>query len=170
MSDKEVTAYTVSVQGEDVELPSHYNPMEDSGEYMNIKQLAYFRKKLLDWKKQLEEDTDATLKTISEDAMNKKSSEEGDMADDEVEVLTQLRSRDRYRKLIHKIDNALLRIETGNYGYCEKSGEEIGIKRLLARPIATLSIEMQKLHERDEDAKEDAEYTNRIMEEDSSVE
>lgn len=156
-------ATLVNINGEDVCLSSDYDPLKDSGQYMNKMQLAFFKQKLLEWKRHLELKTEETISNMSADSMLKKSSEEGDMADDEVEVLTQLRSRDRSRKLIHKIDDALVAIETGDYGYCEKSGEPIGIKRLLARPIATLTIEMQKLHEEDEDTKEEAEYDHKIM-------
>ena len=153
----------IRLGNEDVMVPSSYNPLTDKDVYMNKTQLGFFKKILLDWKKGLEEKTLETIESLGQEKIDKISSEDGDRADDEVETLTVLRTRDRYRKLMNKIDAAILKIETGNYGYCEKSGEEIGIKRLLARPIATLCIAMQKLHEQDEDAKEDAEYNNKII-------
>ncbi|MBL0725793.1 MAG: RNA polymerase-binding protein DksA [Alphaproteobacteria bacterium] len=156
--------FVIKVQSEDVEIPAGYNPLKDNGKYMNKLQLAYFKKILLNWKEELAIKTIETIKNLSQNRIDKRSAEYGDRTDDEVETLTTLRSRDRYRKLMGKIDAAILRIETGKYGYCEQNNEEIGIKRLIARPVATLSIEMQRLHEESEDMKEDAEYQQKIME------
>ena len=115
---------------------------------MNPRMREYFRKKLLAWRKELLEDTGETLLKLKNDTVP-----EPDIADraaTETERSVELRTRDRARKLISKIDAAIERIEDGSYGYCEETGEPIGIKRLEARPIATLSIEAQERHERHE--------------------
>lgn len=126
-------------------LKSGYNP-SDTESYMNQTQLEFFRKKLLDWREQLLEDSHKTLEHLKES----KSSESEAVARGTLESNTgiELKTRDRYRKLIKKIDNSLIKIETGTYGYCEETGEEIGLKRLEARPVATLCIEAQERHER----------------------
>ncbi|WP_203414772.1 RNA polymerase-binding protein DksA [Entomobacter blattae] len=113
---------------------------------MNPNQLEYFRQKLLHWKKELIGEANETLASLSEGGIL-----EADLADRatvETDRALELRTRDRARKLISKIDMALERIEDGSYGYCEETGEPIGIKRLEARPIATLSIEAQERHEK----------------------
>lgn len=128
-----------------IELPASYVPSEDE-EYMNPLQLEYFRQKLVAWREQLLRE--------SEDVINQLQNEnwqEADMADRvavEMDAALELRTRERYRKLIKKIDAALERIQDGSYGYCAETGQEIGLKRLEARPIATLSIEAQEQHER----------------------
>jgi DnaK suppressor protein len=109
-------------------------------------QQEYFRQKLLAWKAELLKESNETLNHLQEESLS-----EPDIADRaslETDRALELRTRDRERKLISKIDEALLRIEDGTYGYCEETGEPIGIKRLEARPIATLSIEAQERHER----------------------
>ena len=112
---------------------------------MSSSQLAYFRDKLLSWRERLVRESNETLEQLREE-----NSRETDFLDqgasDAIKALT-FRTRDRYRKLIKKIDDALGRIRVGTYGYCEETGEEIGIKRLEARPIATLSLEAQEWHE-----------------------
>ncbi len=128
-----------------IELPEGYRPSEDE-EYMNPMQLEYFRRKLLAWKKELMEESDSTLNHLREE--NWQEPDISDRATLESDAALELRTRDRYRKLINKIDKALNRIADGTYGYCEETGEEIGIKRLEARPIATLTIEAQEKHER----------------------
>jgi DnaK suppressor protein len=160
--------YTTTIQEEQITIPSNYSPIDDNGEYMNKKQLAYFKQILQVWRESLISKTKETMEYLSEDSIGRRSSEEGDLATEEVEILTGLRTRDRYRKLVHKIDQALLKIETGEYGYCEESGEEIGINRLLARPIATLCIAMQHKHEQEEDRKEEAEYNHEIITEEEA--
>ncbi len=113
---------------------------------MNPIMLEYFRKKLLRWRAELLEESSETLQHLQEDNLH-----EPDIADRaslETDRSLELRTRDRERKLISKIDEALLRIEDGSYGYCEETGEPISLKRLEARPIATLSIEAQERHER----------------------
>lgn len=128
-------------------LPPGYRPSEDEP-FMNPRQRVYFRQKLLNWKEEILRQTRETLLGLHED-----SSQHADLADratSETDRALELRARDRQRKLISKIDAALARIEDGSYGYCEETGEPIGLKRLDARPIATLSLEAQERHERRE--------------------
>lgn len=129
---------------ERVELPKGYKPSSKE-EYMNNLQLEYFRQKLLNWKEELLDESRETLDHLREE--NWQEPDVNDRASVETEASLELRTRDRYRKLIDKIDSALRRIDGGAYGYCEETGEEIGLKRLDARPIATLSIEAQERHE-----------------------
>jgi RNA polymerase-binding transcription factor len=126
-------------------LPPGYRPSEDE-EFMNPVQREYFRQKLLRWRAELLAESNATLQQLKEESLA-----EADIADRatlETDRYTELRTRDRERKLISKIDAALLRIDDGTYGYCEETAEPIGIRRLEARPIATLSLEAQERHER----------------------
>ena len=130
-----------------VDLPSNYRPSEDEP-FMNERQLAYFRLKLLTWREEILHETNETLKHLQED-----TTPEPDIADRataETERTLELRTRDRQRKLIAKIDAALRRIEDGSYGYCEVTGDPISLKRLEARPIATMTLEAQERHERRE--------------------
>ena len=127
------------------QLPSEYLFSENEP-YMNPRQLAYFRQKLLQWRAELLSESDRTREQMREEKLR-----ETDLVDQgfsETESAFELRTRDRYRKLIKKIDAALERIEDGSYGFCEETGEEIGLKRLDARPIATLCVEAQERHER----------------------
>ena len=127
------------------ELPPDYRPSEDE-EFMNPLQLEYFRQKLLRWRAELLAESSETLLHLKEESLS-----EPDIADRatlETDRFTELRTRDRERKLISKIDEALQRIENGTYGYCEETDEPIGVRRLDARPIATLSLEAQERHER----------------------
>lgn len=128
-----------------VDLPHDYKPSE-SEEYMNSYQLEYFRRKLLKWKADLLSESMQTVEHLKEENWNEPDL--NDRASIETETTFELRTRDRYRKLIDKIDAALLRIAKGTYGYCDDTGEPIGVKRLEARPVATLSIEAQERHER----------------------
>lgn len=128
-----------------VELPADYRPSSDEP-YMNNNHLAYFRQKLLDWRESLIQESQETLNHLREDSES--VGDEIDRANQESEHTLELRTRDRYRKLLAKIDQALKRIENGTYGYCDDTGEEIGLKRLEARPIATLSLEAQEKRER----------------------
>jgi DnaK suppressor protein len=128
-----------------VTLPPDYRPSDDEP-FMNELHREYFRQKLLSWRNELLREADETLQHLQEGG-----AQEADIADratTETDRSLELRTRDRARKLIAKIDAALQRIEDGAYGYCEETGEPIGIKRLEARPIATLSIEAQERHER----------------------
>ena len=115
---------------------------------MNAKQREYFRNRLLSWREELLQESSATLENLQEDQTP--AADLADRATIEADRSIELRTRDRERKLIAKIDAALTRIEDGSYGYCEETAEPIGIKRLEARPIATLSIEAQERHERRE--------------------
>ena len=113
---------------------------------MNAKQREYFRQRLLRWKRELVRDTSQTLLSLQEDSLQ--APDIADRASAETDRAVELRTRDRERKLVQKIDEALGRIEHGEYGYCEETGEPIGLRRLEARPIATLSLEAQERHER----------------------
>jgi DnaK suppressor protein len=128
-------------------IPEDYRPSEDEP-FMNERQRAYFRQKLLSWRDEILRSTKETLLHLQTD-----SAQHADIADratSETERALELRARDRQRKLIAKIDAALERLEDGTYGYCEETGEPISLKRLDARPIATLSVEAQERHERRE--------------------
>lgn len=115
-------------------------------DYMNAKQLAYFKEKLLNWRAELEKESIETLHNLQEQAQNE--ADINDRASSETDRSFELRTRDRGRKLIMKINEALVRIEEGDYGYCEETGVPIGLPRLEARPIATLCLEAQERHER----------------------
>ncbi len=128
-----------------ITLPPDYRPSEPE-EFMNPIQVEYFRQKLLRWRADLIKEADGTLASLSEGGI--READITDRASVETDRALELRTRDRARKLIAKIDQALARIEAGTYGYCEETGEPIGLKRLEARPIATLSIEAQERHER----------------------
>jgi len=126
-------------------LPPDYRPT-DSEQFMNDYQREYFRQKLLAWRSELLKEAEETLENLQEG--NLQEPDLADRASAEMERALELRTRDRARKLIAKIDSALERIDRGTYGYCEETDEPIGIKRLEARPIATLSLEAQERHER----------------------
>jgi DnaK suppressor protein len=128
-----------------VTLPPDYRPSDDE-EFMNPQQVEYFRLKLLRWRADLLREADGTLASLSEGGIHE--ADITDRASVETDRALELRTRDRARKLVAKIDQALVRVETGAYGFCEETGEPIGLKRLEARPIATLSIEAQERHER----------------------
>jgi len=124
-----------------------YRPRDDEP-FMNKRQLAYFRNKLLAWKEDILRESRETISNLQTDTEN--HPDLADRATSESDRALELRTRDRQRKLIAKIDAALRRIEDGSYGYCEETGEPIGLPRLDARPIATLSLEAQERHERRE--------------------
>ncbi len=126
-------------------LPPDYRPSDDE-EFMSPLQVEYFRQKLLRWRAELLANSAETLRSLQEESLLKPDLT--DRASLETERAIELRTRDRERKLISKIDAALGRLEDGTYGYCEETDEPIGIRRLEARPIATLSIEAQERHER----------------------
>src|ERR671926_669510 len=126
-------------------LPPDYRPSEDE-EFMNPLQLEYFRQKRLRWRAELLAESSGTLQHLKEESLLKPDLT--DRASLETERAIELRTRDRERKLISKIDAALTRIDSGTYGYCEETEQPIGVRRLEARPIATLSIEAQERHER----------------------
>jgi DnaK suppressor protein len=126
-------------------LPPDYRPSDDE-EFMNPLQIEYFRQKLLRWRAELLADSTGTLRHLQEESLLKPDLT--DRASLETERAIELRTRDRERKLISKIDAALQRIDTGTYGFCEETDQPIGVRRLEARPIATLTIEAQERHER----------------------
>ncbi len=132
---------------QEVFLPDNYSPAEDEP-FMNDRQLEYFRRKLMNWKTELMEGSRDTIESLQDGTRNipdviDRSSEETDRA-------LELRTRDRARKLVSKIDAALRRIDEGEFGYCSVTGDPISLKRLDARPIATMSLEAQEKHERRE--------------------
>lgn len=128
-------------------LEASYTPSNDE-EFMSPRQLEYFRAKLEGWKAEILEGSKSTINNLQEDSSS--LPDIVDRASAESDKALELRTRDRQRKLISKIDAALRRIESGTYGYCDETGEPIGLKRLEARPTATLSLEAQERHERRE--------------------
>ncbi|MEN8236933.1 MAG: RNA polymerase-binding protein DksA [Pseudomonadota bacterium] len=128
-------------------LAPDYKPSKDEA-YMNPMMIAYFKKKLVDWRRDLLEGSTDTIHTLQ--AETREEPDVADRASAETDRAIELRTRDRERKLISKIDEALQRIASGSYGYCEETGEPIGVARLEARAIATLSLEAQERHERKE--------------------
>lgn len=128
-----------------VELPADYKPSLDD-DYMNPQQLEYFRRKLIAWRVTLMQEAQETLDNLR-DQSYQEVGDEADRANRESEHGLELRTRDRYRKLLRKIEQALERIDDGSYGYCEDTGDPIGVLRLEARPIATLSIDAQERRE-----------------------
>ena len=135
-----------------MELPAGYRPSE-SEPFMNERQREYFRRKLTGWKEDILRESRETIQNLQ--AETTPHADLADRASTEAERQLELRTRDRQRKLIAKIDSALRRLEDGSYGFCEESGEPISLKRLDARPIATLSIEAQERHERIEKVSRD---------------
>ncbi len=133
-------------------LPQNYRPTEKEL-FMNPMQQEYFRQKLLQWKHELLDESNQTLQNMTEETLAQPDL--ADRATAETDRALELRTRDRYRKLISKIDSALRRLEEDTYGYCEETGEPISLKRLEARPIATLTVEAQERHERMERTKRD---------------
>ncbi|MCF8494339.1 MAG: RNA polymerase-binding protein DksA [Rickettsiaceae bacterium] len=129
---------------EKIILPAGYKPSENE-EYMNSMQLEYFRQKLQTWREELLEESRDTLDHLKEENWNEPDLT--DRASVETETSIELRTRDRYRKLIDKIEHTIVKINKNDYGYCEETGEKIGLRRLEARPVATLCIEAQMRHE-----------------------
>ena len=128
-------------------LPKNYKPTQKE-KFMNAKMKEYFRQKLVVWKNELLKESSQTLNNLQTE--NEAKPDITDRASEEIDRSFELRTRDRERKLINKIDAALQRIEDGSYGYCDETGDPISIKRLEARPVATLSLEAQEMHERAE--------------------
>ncbi len=135
-----------------INLPPDYKPSADE-EYMNERQLEYFRQKLITWRDELVAASENTLQNLKENSLQE--TDLNDRASTETDQFLDLRTRDRMRKLIKKIEAALKRIEDGTYGYCEETGEPIGLGRLEARPVTTLCIEAQERHERKEKTQAD---------------
>jgi DnaK suppressor protein len=147
LSSKTLNSKKTRGRNGNVALPEGYRPSENEP-FMNERHRVYYRNKLVAWKEEIIRQNRETLLVLHED-----SAQHADLADratSETDRALELRARDRQRKLIAKIDAALARIEDGTYGYCEETGEPIGVKRLDARPIATLSLEAQERHERRE--------------------
>ena len=138
---------TTTVKKRVKRLPKNYKPGDDET-FMCGRQREYFRRQLLEWRGELLQESSQTLQHLQEDT--EQEIDLADRASTETDRALELRTRDRERKLISKIDEALERIDDGTYGYCEETGEPISLKRLEARPIATLSIEAQERHERRE--------------------
>ncbi len=132
---------------QEVLLPDDYKPAENEP-FMNKRQQEYFRRKLLDWKQDLLADSRDTIEGLQDGTRN--IPDVADRASEETDRALELRTRDRQRKLVAKIDSALRRLDEGEFGYCEVTGEPISLKRLDARPIATMSLEAQERHERRE--------------------
>jgi DnaK suppressor protein len=128
-------------------LPKNYKPTQKE-KFMNAKMKEYFRQKLVSWKNDLLKESSQTLSNLQNE--NEAKPDMTDRASEEIDRSFELRTRDRERKLINKIDAALQRIEDGSYGYCDETGDPISIKRLEARPVATLSLEAQEMHEKAE--------------------
>lgn len=134
------------------DLDENYRPSADEP-FMSLKQQAYFRRKLLDWKEAIQREAQGTLSQLQVDSL--REPDLTDRASSETDWSIELRTRDRQRKLIAKIDAALRRIDEGEYGYCEVTGEPISLGRLEARPIATMTVEAQERHERNEKVSRD---------------
>ena len=130
-----------------VKISKTYKPTQKE-KFMNAKMKEYFKQKLINWKNELLKESNQTLSNLQSD--NEAKPDITDRASEEIDRSFELRTRDRERKLINKINSALQRIEDGSYGYCEETGEPIGLKRLEARPVATLSLEAQEMHEKAE--------------------
>ncbi|GAL99544.1 MULTISPECIES: RNA polymerase-binding protein DksA [Sphingomonas] len=134
------------------DIDENYRPSADEP-FMNLKQQAYFRRKLIAWKEAIQREAQGTLSQLQIDSL--REPDLTDRASSETDWSIELRTRDRQRKLISKIDAALRRIEEGEYGYCEVTGEPISLGRLEARPIATMTVEAQERHERNEKVSRD---------------
>ncbi|MCT8000600.1 RNA polymerase-binding protein DksA [Sphingomonas sanguinis] len=134
------------------DIDENYRPSADEP-FMSLKQQAYFRRKLLDWKESIQREAQGTLSQLQIDSL--REPDLTDRASSETDWSIELRTRDRQRKLISKIDAALRRIDEGEYGYCEVTGEPISLGRLEARPIATMTVEAQERHERNEKVSRD---------------
>lgn len=134
------------------DLDENYRPSADEP-FMNLKQQAYFRRKLQNWKESIQREAQGTLSQLQIDSL--REPDLTDRASSETDWSIELRTRDRQRKLISKIDAALRRIDEGEYGYCEVTGEPISLGRLEARPIATMTVEAQERHERNEKVSRD---------------
>ena len=151
MSEENIMTDVSHIEGADMKaetfLPDDYRPAEDEP-FMNERQTEYFRRKLLEWKNESLDDSRDTIEGLQESTRN--IPDVADRASEETDRALELRTRDRQRKLDAKIDSALRRIDEGEYGYCEVTGEPISLKRLDARPIATMSLEAQERHERRE--------------------
>lgn len=138
-----------SKKAKKVVLSKDYSPEKDKGKYMNPTMQEFFREKLIEWRQDLIKESSETIaNTLQETELQKPDL--ADRASAETDHALELRTRDRERKLINKINSALQRIDDDEYGYCEETGDEIGVARLEARPVATMTLEAQEMHERNE--------------------
>ncbi len=147
LRDTEAEQFGGNSLKQEVFLPEDYMPAENEP-FMNERQMEYFRRKLTNWKDELLSDSRDTIEGLQDNTRN--IPDVADRASEETDRALELRTRDRQRKLVAKIESALRRIDEGEYGYCEVTGEPISLKRLDARPIATMSLEAQERHERRE--------------------
>ena len=133
-------------------IPPDYVP-SDNEDYMNAQQQAYFQLLLIEWKRSIHTAAGQTLQSLADGPI--READLNDRASSETDWGIELRTRDRQRKLVSKIESALRRIEEGEYGYCEVTGDPIGLRRLIARPVATMTVEAQEAHERREKVSRD---------------
>lgn len=150
----------VEVSGKIVGIPDNYDPRKDKDAYMNDKQRAYFKMKLQNWLKDIE--NKLTAENINGVNADYRSIDESDQMAMEANTITELRSKDRLRKLAKKIEEFIGKIDANTYGFCEETGNEIGINRLMMRPIARYCVEVQEKKDRNEDERE---FLNRNQEE-----
>jgi len=132
----------------EVKLPANYDPMTDKKGYMNPIMIEFFRQRLIEWREDLMQESSETQETLKETELQKPDL--ADRASAETDHALELRTRDRERKLINKITSTINKITDGEYGYCTETGDEIGVSRMLARPVASMTLEAQEMHERNE--------------------
>lgn len=131
-----------------VKIPANYDPMKDTKGYMNPVMIEFFRQRLIDWREDLMRESSETQENLKETELQKPDL--ADRASAETDHALELRTRDRERKLIAKITSTINKINDGEYGYCTETGDEIGVSRMLARPVASMTLEAQEMHERNE--------------------
>jgi DnaK suppressor protein len=153
-------SHEVEIDKKVIFIEAGYDPRNDNDEYMNIKQRGFFKKVLIDWFETLKNDSSETIENISSEDVDRRSIDEIDIANIERELVHKLRNSDRKRKLMHRIEETISKINLDTYGFCEESGEEIGINRLLARPITKYCIAVQEKKEENEKDFEGIEYNN----------
>jgi len=146
---KKAPAKRAAKKTKEVSLSADYSPAKDKAGYMNPVMLEYFRQKLIQWRQDLIRESSETIANTLQETEHQKP-EMADRASAETDHALELRTRDRERKLVNKINSAIRRIDEGEYGYCEETGDEIGVARLEARPVATMTLEAQEMHERNE--------------------
>ncbi len=132
----------------EVKIPANYDPMTDKKGYMNPVMIEFFRQRLIEWRQDLIKESSETQETLKETELQKPDL--ADRASAETDHALELRTRDRERKLINKITSTINKITDGEYGYCTETGDEIGVSRMLARPVASMTLEAQEMHERNE--------------------
>jgi len=132
----------------EVKIPANYDPMVDKKGYMNPVMIEFFRQRLIQWRADLIQESSETKETLKETELQKPDL--ADRASAETDHALELRTRDRERKLVNKITSVINKINDGEYGYCTETGDEIGVSRMLARPVASMTLEAQEMHERNE--------------------